>query len=681
MHSRRQTRRAHRGGGGIFVDNHNYAENFKEFILNSEVQYMSKGSNGVTLKVTLDPSKKEHSKYRHMEYQQFGEPVLCLLVKLVVIENPDGDDIPVSTATREEFQDEVNTQVNVFMKTMQYLQPLCPAVVYSGYLTKKDPTILKHILDNSFESRNQQQLTEKQKYELSDVVDNFESDMTFGIIGMEIANGYELVNNVIPTVNGKKTVPENAVYAALHYYLVIEMAMQTGLCHGDFHFGNSMYNPNDTTYLVPKQPDPSDPASGPQVDISNMKGSAILIDFGLAAPIPPDTMQTLKALYSKGDYKQMMNVLISVPRRDYYDMRSHPTYTSVTDANISNAYMAALYAARDNAKEIVRTTMNSKTEEERKLKGYPLIPLSNAARNKIFPGMIEEQTSSKRLYTLKPFEQDVLILDAIADVIVSIVYKTLIPYFEDTDMHFNGQVLFDIIFQSAANAFYQMQHKTYRRKKQMDPPKQVIRDAHLTILYEMCVAAPNQSLKWYITHSNKAKSIYDTMPTIDSEDELATTVQIKGQQLHDVRFARITINTICLYMTPSAKAKLIEYLRFSLKGTPGFNSNMTVEARSILKHMLTSFQLYALPEQFAAQLIYAMRRLHPIQMETRVRFHKCAVSVRHPNALRTDCRVALWAHNPSIATASFSDMPAFLHPKPLQPLPGNAVCWVRLCFL
>ena len=137
------------GGTGIFIDQTNMEQNMLDFLSNSSVSFLNSGSNGMAFKATITPTSGYVSKYKNVDYAGYNTPVTNMLIKVGVVSYksniPDHISRELIYPTEEsEFVKEVNIQTDIFLKTMNYLQPLCPAIVYSN--TFDDPKLLQLLI-------------------------------------------------------------------------------------------------------------------------------------------------------------------------------------------------------------------------------------------------------------------------------------------------------------------------------------------------------------------------------------------------------------------------------------------------------------------------------------------------------------------------------------------------------
>lgn len=388
---RRSYRRQHTGGGGVFIDDQNYEQNFKEFMKNAEFSYLSAGTYGSVFIATLNDGAESASKYKHMECNVYGEPVKKLLVKFTAIDidvpasssssgSTSSKSSNVKTVSHDDIRKEVNVQTIVFQKTMNYLQPLCPAIVYSGTFTPADTTIMNDVIQSALSKLDK---TDESNHDKIKKVESLNpSTYSYSVIAMELADGYVTMYSALKDY----TTPEQQKFlTALMKYMVLEMALQTGYSHADFHWGNILFNPTDTSYFIPADGNPYE-----------MFGSAVLIDFGLSAPIPHAKLNAIKQCVENQQYDKAISYVCTVERSDTLDVRRFAQYERVCNEFkhfTRNELFHAIRLARATATDAIQAEFNAKHATDPTK--YPLLPLSNAMKNKMFPGMIDEPTISK----------------------------------------------------------------------------------------------------------------------------------------------------------------------------------------------------------------------------------------------------------------------------------------------
>jgi DNA (cytosine-5)-methyltransferase 1 len=199
-------------GRGIM--NTTKSKDFEHFLTNSTISYLTSGANGSIFKADLIP--KTSTVYKHTNINKYGEPIDSVIFKLILIYNtpmifaeyhtPIVEDIfvngspkPIESATVNEFENEINIQTDIYLKSNDYLRPICPSIIYAS-------------VDTNFElftKINDDKIT-------SDVIDEYKNlrlrgNVHIGIIGMEFADGY------IPLYR----LPKNMEYFYMSAFLLI----------------------------------------------------------------------------------------------------------------------------------------------------------------------------------------------------------------------------------------------------------------------------------------------------------------------------------------------------------------------------------------------------------------------------------------------------------------------------
>jgi hypothetical protein len=169
-----------KGGSGIYLDA-NDKEAFEHFVNNSTASFLNTGSFGITYELTLNPGVQ--SKYLSLDASTYSNPVNKLILKTmfiypleieVKITRPDdGSKEDKKTANMENFYEEINIQTDVYLKTVQYLEPICPAIVYADAFNLNDPFI--NFITRTYTPRLMQQLQHYQGIKI-------------GLIAMEIVS-------------------------------------------------------------------------------------------------------------------------------------------------------------------------------------------------------------------------------------------------------------------------------------------------------------------------------------------------------------------------------------------------------------------------------------------------------------------------------------------------------------
>ena len=145
-----------KGATGVFIDNKNTEQSFLNFLNNASIEYIGSGSYGITFKAYIPDTSTYVSDYKYIDYEKYGQPVKSLLVKISSLGYPKfltQDNFPIQPITKEDFVREVNIQTEIFLKTMNTLQPLCPGIVYSNTYEENQKTLFETIV-NKFVSTN-----------------------------------------------------------------------------------------------------------------------------------------------------------------------------------------------------------------------------------------------------------------------------------------------------------------------------------------------------------------------------------------------------------------------------------------------------------------------------------------------------------------------------------------------
>jgi hypothetical protein len=350
-----------KGGSGLYI-NANDKDAFYNFISNAKPKLLTSGLTGVAFEYTLDPHK--NSDYLSLDASNYGMPVQKLLVKasfVLPIETrfnyiQNREQKSMKSVTSDDFYQEVNIQTDVYLKTMQYLQPLCPAIVYADILD-----IIVNIntpIVTTMISRLPRELrAELMKY----------PGLKIGLIGMELMQDTENMFYLLLDHNYYIS------YLSKMLFALIELAVKTGYNHGDFHSGNFLFETKISNYFKGKL------------------GRVVVIDFGFTEKLPSDIYKTIKSLYSSKRYSEILSLLCNIPRKDGFDMRTwdgylttclrkNPEFNNIPytiDKNIINAKIEELYVSRDAAIQDLVTSFTQKH-----------LPLSNAEKNNMYTGVI-----------------------------------------------------------------------------------------------------------------------------------------------------------------------------------------------------------------------------------------------------------------------------------------------------
>ena len=390
----------------LFKDMKNAEEAFLYFINNSTFTSYLGGNNGVTIIAKLNNNVQ--SCYKYINCYNFNENVNKLLLKIVLIKNnkykkdhnqesnknnedrdaedaedaedddddDDNDDAEdaedddddddddssnifkfnsdsatnnkeLDLASREEFIHEVNTQVDIYLKSMNYLQPICPPICYAKIYECNPENklffhkILKHNLN------------------LLKIYIGYGIDFdSIGLIAMEYAEDFYQLFHLIKFKHYN-------IYKNMSRYLLIRLAIETGYNHSDFHKYNILVNQNNNQYF------------------DNLHGYPLLIDFSWTQKIPLDTLNIIKEKYNNKQYVEVLEILYKMKRRDDINLEEHYVFDWLTKNIIFNNDTI------NNVNQEINNLIDFRNIAIEKLKKKTsLIPLNDSIKQHMFLGII-----------------------------------------------------------------------------------------------------------------------------------------------------------------------------------------------------------------------------------------------------------------------------------------------------
>ena len=271
-------------------------EDLDIFLQECRISYLSSGAFGVVFLVESDTSP-------YVSIRD-DRPINKMIIKLCGISNHTfpltstigGKQYTVKTVTEKSFEREIEIQTEVFFRTCDYVDPICPCIIHTEVkradydpvnrqrlaprlahlLSKSEPDTAEHILLHFF----LQQITSGR---LS----------AYGLICMEYADGFETLYRLKKTESAS-TIEELESIARLK---LIEMSVKTCYTHSDFHDGNILCKLG----------------SKPQVT---------LIDFGLCNRLNDEQWKTLKEEWDSHSYYDALESIFYPLRYDSYDLRN-----------------------------------------------------------------------------------------------------------------------------------------------------------------------------------------------------------------------------------------------------------------------------------------------------------------------------------------------------------------------
>jgi len=235
------------------------------FLNNCKINMLSKNSlNGLILKLKLNNNVKSPF-YDITLGENFNKPVLSIIIKCILINYNNQsidlcENIIKSTMTEIDFDNEVNTQIDIYNRSITddefILEPICPAII-SVY--KNISPDLMQIIYNNFEG------TESDKKLIYNL---FHFQVKINLIIMEAIEGFNVLKENCDPKYEKFALFE---LMRLHKY---------GYIHGDYHKENILINTNYQYYFG---------------NTHELMGKALILDFGRSKPINNINLIRLKS--------------------------------------------------------------------------------------------------------------------------------------------------------------------------------------------------------------------------------------------------------------------------------------------------------------------------------------------------------------------------------------------------
>jgi hypothetical protein len=246
----------------------------------------------------------ENSTYISTNVDTYGSKISTLLLKLIFIKNDDDDDddhdqvyinigatsLKINLATTAESYEEINIQKCIYSKTNDYLEPICPAIVFDELLVSEAK---QHFLSNILNYAS----TRDTHNLIVDIMAKM-SDFNICIFAMEFADDYEILQNNDPYI-----------YKEMSMFLLLELALKTGYSHADFHIGNIMINKTSESYFN-----------------HSIIGKPLLIDFGFSVKISQPMKRLIQDLCNMDKYTKALNILCKIPRKDGTRVTQYPSH-------------------------------------------------------------------------------------------------------------------------------------------------------------------------------------------------------------------------------------------------------------------------------------------------------------------------------------------------------------------
>lgn len=123
-------------------------EAFNKFLNESNITYLGHGGSGIILKIQFIGNKNE-TPYYAFNSQNISSPVTEIALKLVLLNDlilPNKSNIKIfdwgydrlklSQDNTDGFIREINNQCNIVLKTLDYIEPISPTIVFSDILSE-----------------------------------------------------------------------------------------------------------------------------------------------------------------------------------------------------------------------------------------------------------------------------------------------------------------------------------------------------------------------------------------------------------------------------------------------------------------------------------------------------------------------------------------------------------------
>jgi len=398
--------------GGLFINPNNVENTVIDYLENSDIQQLSRGAYGVTYKTSLRQNIQEF--FLNLDVgNNFKQNIRELVVKICVINVLNNEttlptyndtqtkfyalnlrartfirnNLNISPVNRNEFIEEVNVQTDIYLKTVKYLQPLCPGIAYTNIITDNRN-------NNTGTSNDEKMLNLLGIPIFTDNKPN-KTPITYGIIVMELAKNYNTMHEILSEIDDQIPQTPEILEDRFHiiitgFFMLIQLALETGYTHGDFHGGNIMVNKNYDTYFY------------------NLPIRMLIIDFGRTIKIPQLEMEMFRERCNNKQYIQALQILCHKPvANKYVANRQHNKFygwvcdifnygmfenTNITEIEIEqmngkiNNGIDDLFSKRERQ---INTNIETMKDLHDQISDYPLIPLSNSAKNNLFSGFIE----------------------------------------------------------------------------------------------------------------------------------------------------------------------------------------------------------------------------------------------------------------------------------------------------
>jgi hypothetical protein len=254
--------------------------------LNADKLYNPQGIFSIFLKVI----NNNNSPYKKCDYSNYGKDANCLLIKLVaLIDYPENylqnngykywnedNNFKKAYYDIKNFENEVNIQKDIFKKTSEYFEPICPEIVY--YDNENNFDIINKLilhLNEKYKNHNDTNTTPIMKKIFDNIttkfikkekvqIDDKSLDIKLGIIVMEIGENFKPLSIFQKHLKPQEVNNEYETCKIMAKTQLYKMIFKTGYYHNDFHENNFLIDYNYEGMY------------------KNQKGKVLIIDFGFS---------------------------------------------------------------------------------------------------------------------------------------------------------------------------------------------------------------------------------------------------------------------------------------------------------------------------------------------------------------------------------------------------------------
>ena len=146
--------------GGTTTDL-NFEKAFYTFLYHSKISFFANGGSGLIFKCDLNDSFKNNSPYYSFSCNNYGQKVTSLIIKVIFInesvnkKNKNDFSFQLNNSnifqeSPQSFLNELYIQSDICLKTIRYLEPITPIIVYSDILSNQNSNNFINILRNNF---------------------------------------------------------------------------------------------------------------------------------------------------------------------------------------------------------------------------------------------------------------------------------------------------------------------------------------------------------------------------------------------------------------------------------------------------------------------------------------------------------------------------------------------------